>query len=358
LRVAPEAALVGSPPWHEEPRGGTVDLALLKVPGVEQISSFLDGRSPAPPVARLTGRRLLEVEHGRVVYGLPVTDWLVGPKGTLHPGVISFLVDAPALAAVQSTLPPGMLCTTAEVSTTFLGSASRGDELRAESRVIHADGATGLAEVFVTRQDGRLIGHATSRVFVFPPVAQDDEPVELASLSEPDYATPDPYLRPAPPVATAPAGLGGLELLERRLARELPPPPIDLLTGIHLVDAADGRTRFALPAHGWCGNEFGLLFGGLLALLAASAGSAAVQTIAPPGTAFKALDMKLNIIRPVPLDGAELVATGTVIHRGRQLAISSTEVLNEPGKRVAVATGTTMLGAAAGAEEQQAGTRW
>src|SRR5262249_56389372 len=105
---------------------------------------------------------------GRVVYALPVSDWFGGPKGTLHPGVISFLADAPLLAAVQSMLPPRTFCTTAEVSSTFLGSAQRGDELLAEGRVIHSDGATGLAEAFVRRADGPLIGHATSRLFVFP----------------------------------------------------------------------------------------------------------------------------------------------------------------------------------------------
>jgi uncharacterized protein (TIGR00369 family) len=95
----------------------------------------------------------------------------------------------------------------------------------------------------------------------------------------------------------------------------------------------------------------GTVFGGMIALLAGSAGSAAVQSVAPAGTSFKALDLKLNIIRPVSPDGSELVATGTVIHRGRQLAISSTEVVNDRAKRVAVATGTTMLGLAAEAED-------
>lgn len=294
---------------------------------------------------------MLEAERGRVVYGLPVSDWLVGPKGTLHPGVIAFLTDAPLLAAVQSTLPPGMFCTTAEVSTTFLATARRGDELRAEGRMIHADESTGLAEAFITRGDGRLLGHATSRVFVFPPVQLDDAaPEPDAAPDEEQYETPDPYLRPVEGGALTPAALAersGLELLQEQLAGSLPRPPIDLLTGIRLLAAAEGRTEFGLAAHGWCANEFGTLFGGMLALLASSAGSAAVQTIAPPGTAFKALDIKLNLIRPVATDGKELRAIATVLHRGRQLAISSTEIVNERGKRVAVATGTTMLGTAA-----------
>ena len=41
----------------------------------------------------------------------------------------------------------------------------------------------------------------------------------------------------------------------------------------------------------------------MLALLAASAGSAAVQSIAEVGTPFAALDMKLNVLRPVFPDG-------------------------------------------------------
>ena len=95
-------------------------------------------------MARLTGRALAEAEEGRVVYSMPVTGWVVGPKGTLHPGVLAFLADAPLLAAVVSTLPPATPATTAEVSLTFLGTASLGDELRAEGRVIHVgrdDGA-------------------------------------------------------------------------------------------------------------------------------------------------------------------------------------------------------------------------
>jgi uncharacterized protein (TIGR00369 family) len=68
-----------------------------------------------------------------------------------------------------------------------------------------------------------------------------------------------------------------------------------------------------------------------------------VQSTAPVGTKFTALDMKLNLLRPLFADGRELTATGTVTHRGRQLSISSTEVTNEDGKCVAIATGTTAL---------------
>jgi uncharacterized protein (TIGR00369 family) len=344
--------------WEEPPRGRAADFSLLRLPGLEQIRTFVDGRSPEAPIARLTGRRAVEADRGRVVYTLPVSDWLVGPKGTLHPGMIAFLADAPLLAAVQSTLPPRMYCTTAEVSTTFLAPVSRGDELRAEAKMIHSDGTTGLSEANIRRGDGRLVGHATSRVFVFPPVDLDDTGPMPSTEPEREYAEPDPYLRPVEGGAVTGLGLAelsGLELLQRQIAGALPRAPVDLLTGIRLVSAEDGKTEFALRTHGWLMNETGTLFGGMIALLASSAGSAAVQTIAPAGTAFKALDMKLNLIRPVTPDGTDLRALAVVIHRGRQLAIAVTEVIDSRDKRVAVATGTTMLGPAAEVDQDPAG---
>jgi uncharacterized protein (TIGR00369 family) len=336
-----------TPIWEEPPRGAPGDLAaLIKMSGLEALQTFLDGRSPAPPVARLTGRRIISAEHGRVVYELPVSEWLVGPKGTSHPGVLAFLADAPLLATIQSVLGPGTVCTTAEVSTTFLGTALMGDVLVADGRVIHADRSTGLSEVFIRRQNDELIAHGTSRLFIFPPVPQDGEAPELQPPVADVYDDPDPYLRPAAGGTLSGDQLdssSGLDLLRQQLAGELPRSPIDNLTGIRLVDAEDGRVRFVQPATGWCANELGTIFGGMIALLASSAGSAAVQSTAPVGTRFTALDMKLNLLRPLFADGRELTATGTVTHRGRQLSISSTEVTNEDGKTVAIATGTTML---------------
>jgi acyl-coenzyme A thioesterase PaaI-like protein len=52
--------------------------------------------------------------------------------------------------------------------------------------------------------------------------------------------------------------------------------------------------------------------------------------------------MKINLLRPVHPDGEQLVATGTVLHRGRRLAIGTADV-RHGGRLVAVVTGTTEL---------------
>jgi uncharacterized protein (TIGR00369 family) len=112
--------------------------------------------------------------------------------------------------------------------------------------------------------------------------------------------------------------------------------------GIHLLEADAGRVVFTMPASGWLCQEYGTVFGGAIALLGMSAASAAVQTTAERGTRFTALDMKINLLRPVQPDGEPLVATGTVLHRGRRLAIGTSEV-HHGDKLVAVVTGTTEL---------------
>jgi uncharacterized protein (TIGR00369 family) len=68
-----------------------------------------------------------------------------------------------------------------------------------------------------------------------------------------------------------------------------------------------------------------------------------VQTTLPAGTAFAPVDLKVCFLRPVSPDGRDLLARGTVIHRGRSMAIAISEVFNADGKKAAVATGSTVI---------------
>jgi acyl-coenzyme A thioesterase PaaI-like protein len=70
--------------------------------------------------------------------------------------------------------------------------------------------------------------------------------------------------------------------------------------------------------------------------------SAAVQTTAERGTDFAALGMKINLLRSVHQDGQQLVATGTVLHRGAPARHRTAEV-RHGGRLVAVIIGTTEL---------------
>lgn len=332
---------------QQEPvRGGTGHPSLAGLPGVEALKTWLDGRSPAPPLARLTGRRLVGVDIGAATFVLPITPWVLGPKGRVHKGVLAFLAGAPLFGAVQSSLPERTSCTTAEISMTFLGEPPRGGgELTASGRLIAKAGDTGLAAVDVTAPDGRLVAHGTARCLIFPPVDAASVPPAALPEPEPEWPTPDPWRRPLlgpVPRESVISGMSGLEALRATLRGDLPRPPIDRLTGTRLIEVEYGRVILAMPASGWLAQEFGAVFGGAIALLGMSAASAAVQATAEAGTAFSALDVKVNLLRPVLPDGEDLVATGSVLHRGRRLAIGTSDVYHA-GKRVAVGTGTTEL---------------
>jgi uncharacterized protein (TIGR00369 family) len=151
---------------------------------------------------------------------------------------------------------------------------------------------------------------------------------------------------PAPQTAPLSPGLlqrlSGLEILAAQLRGEIPVAPIDRLTGIRLAEARDGLAVFELPTHADLVQELGTVFGGIIALLAKSASGAAVQTIAPAGTGFTALDLKVNFLRQVRPEGGELVASGSVTHRGSRLSIANA-VVTYGGRRIAIATGPTGL---------------
>lgn len=330
---------------REPVRGGVAYPGLAAIPGVEQVEAFLAGRAPAPSVARLTGRRIIDASVGSATYALPATGWMVGPKRFVHPGVFAFLADASLIGAVVSALPARVLSTTAELSMTFLHAVPHGSEITAAGQLLHLDEQMALAEVYVRDAHDRLAAHGTSRCSVFPPIDQSVQlvpPDEPAAATEP--GTPDPYLREPPAVDHDPprAARDGLELLRGQLRGDMCRPPIDELTGIRLVGAERGRAVFTLRANPWLRNEWGNVYGGILTLLAKSAAAAAVQSTASRGTGFTALDIKVNFLRVVPADGRELLATGTVLHRGKRLAIATADVM-QGDDRVAILTGTTAL---------------
>jgi uncharacterized protein (TIGR00369 family) len=253
--------------WQEPVRGEYLDPRLARLSGAEQMQWYLDQNGPIPPIGRLTGLRYVATGVGRARFVLPLSGWLAGPKGEVHPGMYDFVADAALGCAVASLLPPQTGSTTAELSMTFLGQAPATGALVADADVIHCNGANALAQVRVVDDAGRLLAHGTSRYFLFPfPVSDDGEP----SLQEmPDHDSPDPYERPPRGAVLTDDQLAGsgLSVLRDQVDGLLPLPPIHHLTGIRPAEATAGEATFAMPASEWLCNGFGNIYGGALALL-------------------------------------------------------------------------------------------
>jgi uncharacterized protein (TIGR00369 family) len=138
--------------------------------------------------------------------------------------------------------------------------------------------------------------------------------------------------------------MDGLAVLRSLIAGDLPAPPIAHFCGIVPVEAETGRTTWRMPASEWlCAPIQGRLYGGAIAMLAGTAIDGTVQTTLPAGTALAPVDLKVYFLRPVSPDGRDLTARGTVIHRGRSIAIGTSEVFDAGGKKVAVATGSAVI---------------
>jgi uncharacterized protein (TIGR00369 family) len=334
--------------WREEVRGGYPDPRLLGLPGRERLETWGIGRTPAPPLTRLTGAKITEVGSGTAGADMPASGWLLNSAGAIGGGTLAIVADIAFGCSIQTELGPGIPYTTAELSMTFLRPAKLGCTLSAGGQAIHVGRSVALSEAFVIEEGSeRLIAHGTSRCAVLPPIEPLPEPPgDLPPVPPDGNEDTDPYRRPWPTDKVVPQQtwdrLSGKEIIARQQKGELPPPPIHDLTGIRLDEFGDGTATMRLPATEWLTSPARTVQGGVIAMLADMTMLIAVETTAPAGTAFAGLDLKVNYLRPVSPDGRDLTARAAVVHAGRTIVITRAEIDNAEGKPVALATGSAM----------------
>jgi uncharacterized protein (TIGR00369 family) len=316
--------------------------------GIEQIRAFVRGQMPRAPSGRLTGHRPSQAGAGTAEFTMPASGWLAGPAGTIPGGVLAILADAALGCALQTELGPATPFTTSELSLTLLRPVHPGTgTLSAAGQVIHRGDAVGLTEAFVIEESSeRLIAHLTSRLAIFPQLDPVPEPpANPATIEAPSDLESDPWRRPTEGEALNQAVWAqhsGLAVLRGQATGELPASPLQRLTGLAPTAAEEGSASFEMPASEWLNSPARRLQGGAIALLSDAALVGAVQTTAPAGTAIAPLDAKVNFLRPVAGDGRQLTAHGRVEHAGRRIAIAGAEITDADGKRVALATGSSM----------------
>ena len=83
--------------------------------GVERLQMVVDGKLPAPPMARLMDIRIVEVSNGRAVFAGTPADFHYNPIGVVHGGLVCTLLDTVAGCAVHTTLPAGFAYTSIEL---------------------------------------------------------------------------------------------------------------------------------------------------------------------------------------------------------------------------------------------------
>jgi uncharacterized protein (TIGR00369 family) len=334
-------------PWREPVRGGHPDPALQALPGLEQLRHMLDGRTPHPPLSRLTGLRLEGLGPGHAVFRMPVSKWLRGSDGPVPLGALAIPADSAMACAFMTVLPPFTAFTTAELSLRLLRAPEPGGSILARGRVIDAGPPLALTEAELRDERDRLIAHGSSLCVRVPSRLPGVTPAGTdgagARDGEDDEGS-DPWKRPIPggwhPGAEA-DGLGA------GTAGEAPPAPLELLTGMAAmgVGAAAGAATLTLPTSPWLtAPPPGRVQGGVIALLADASLSAAAQSAVPAQLLYTSVDLKVNYLRPLNADGREARAPARLVHAGRRTAVALGEVLDADGRLIAAATGSGLLG--------------
>ncbi|HOC42844.1 MAG TPA: PaaI family thioesterase [Thermoanaerobaculales bacterium] len=136
--------------------------------------------------------------------------------------------------------------------------------------------------------------------------------------------------------------LPGLEFLRRLIERETR-VPVGVTLGFRLVEVGDGLAVFEAEAGPWAYNPIGSVHGGWYAAVLDAPLGCALHTQLPAGAGYTTLEMKVNLVRPVQAGTGVLRATGRVVHRGRQTAVTEARLEDAGGRLYAHATSTCLL---------------
>jgi uncharacterized protein (TIGR00369 family) len=128
--------------------------------------------------------------------------------------------------------------------------------------------------------------------------------------------------------------------LQRILDGTDPPAAVSRLIGFDLVQADEGRATFVIDAGEQHSSPPGTLHGGVLCDVADAAMGCATLSLLEEGRSFATVELKINFLKPVWT--GRLTAVGTVIKKGRTLALCDCRVTDESGSLVAYATSTQM----------------
>ncbi len=137
--------------------------------------------------------------------------------------------------------------------------------------------------------------------------------------------------------------ISGLEFMQSVLDGKLPSAPIAQTLNFTLHKVQDGVITFrGRPGFAQM-NPMGTVHGGWYATILDSAMACAVMTKVPKGSLYTTLELKVNIIQPIP-EGREVDSHGVVDHAGRSTGIATGKIVDcETGKLYATGSTTCMI---------------
>ncbi|RKH09411.1 PaaI family thioesterase [Corallococcus sp. CA053C] len=152
----------------KDPREGAS--AAKKLSGMEYLRAIQRGELPGPPIAELMGFTLVELEEGKVVFGVQPGEYHYNPIGMVHGGLAATLMDSAMGCAIHTMLPVGVGYTTLELHVNYVrGIAHDSGPLQCRGEIIHIGGRVATAQGRLTDEKGHLYAHGTTTCMIFRP---------------------------------------------------------------------------------------------------------------------------------------------------------------------------------------------
>jgi uncharacterized protein (TIGR00369 family) len=150
----------------EDPKISTRDAS--SVSGLDYLKAIKDGKIAPPPIARLVGYQITEVETGRAMFEIQTGEYLYNPFSTVHGGVLSTLLDTSMTAAVLSTLPIGKSCSTLEMKINFVRPVTeKSGRISCRAEIIHSGRRIATASGKIVDDEERLVAHGIGTWTIF-----------------------------------------------------------------------------------------------------------------------------------------------------------------------------------------------
>lgn len=150
-----------------EPRRARLPAARETLSGIEYFRRIQSGQAPRAAMLELLGMRLLEVDEGRVVFGVEPAESHYNAMGVAHGGLAATLLDSALGCAINTLAPAGTLFTTLELKVNFTRPIRRETgPVRCEGRVLHMGRRVATAEGRIVDARGKLYAHGTTTCIV------------------------------------------------------------------------------------------------------------------------------------------------------------------------------------------------
>lgn len=139
------------------------------------------------------------------------------------------------------------------------------------------------------------------------------------------------------------ARLSGLEQLQLIAQGAQGQPSMASTLDFALVEVAADRVVFRGVPSDRVLNPMGTVHGGWAAAILDSALGCAVHVTLAPGEQFATLELKVNLTRAIFPDIGTLTAVGTIVTRGRRVALSEARLSDASGRIYAHGTSTCLI---------------